>query len=491
MKVALGIAACLASMLCSGFSYGLHQACFKSVFENLAGMDDVYREISTGMDSDYCKLFQEKFGLRPSGNHRLMGHSGFNAGIPFQDPLYAKAYGHLPREEVERFWRDYKRLLVEKVMKMTMVGDSKTARNKAKALTGIIYDLHLLEDHTGRRELTCLQNVEDTAADLQRNIYNLFGHHSDYSRETVSKLKAIVKEVKAMKYPATPMGEKLRNIEMAKRIHRMLEESDMGKALHQLGAKKILRPEIRYVAEGSSSASTSAGVMLDRELLSSQVNVVAQEDPIVKSVSREFKNGTNAYRMKLLFVLSEDDRKAIAFSRALVEQSRSGYVRTDNLQVYRDQVTAFMKAEYEKSGQVLDDLAQRRIASSVDRAFENMKALCGRIGLKTGVWAFAITETGSVCQFASGRIDDGKFAFDTAKNVGSATVVGVAVWGAVVLGATPTGWIVIGVGVGTAVACEWLAGKAEFLAVGDAVTLEDLPLPVPAEVFNRKALFEL
>jgi hypothetical protein len=65
-------------------------------------LEYVYKTISSGIDSkkfklnstsknyglSFVEMFTKKFGSMPSGNHRLIGHWGFEGAIPFNQEPY-------------------------------------------------------------------------------------------------------------------------------------------------------------------------------------------------------------------------------------------------------------------------------------------------------------------------------------------------------------------------------------------------------------------
>ena len=113
-----------------------------------------------------------------------------------------------------------------------------------------------------------------------------------------------------------------------------------------------------------------------------------------------------------------------------------------------------------------------------------------KASISAGVMTLVFTEGITVYKFSRGSISEEEFIKESAKNCGGAIVAGTATYVLVALGATPTGWIVIGTGITTElvyeVAFEWI--YKEFAR--PTISMKDILGYLPTEIQQRTSVFD-
>lgn len=135
--------------------------------------------------------------------HRVYGHWGFAADIPFEHgelketlDRIAVAEGEKARtaaiEKIRAAWHDDARHLI-KISERLIGIDGKAARG----LAGLLYDVHLLGDWQGKK-LGSLQDADAIFADLQKCVHRLFGNNSKAARDLVPYLRNSIEAAQNM-----------------------------------------------------------------------------------------------------------------------------------------------------------------------------------------------------------------------------------------------------------------------------------------------------
>ena len=177
---------------CGGMSFqgsGGHYSDIVAIFEGVKGdnFTDITKIISSGIDSGFPDEFYKVFGSRPRGNHRILGHWGFSGNIPFEKEPYKSALKDYPKDKIVKLWRNYVNQLTKEAM--VKLGLPKA---QAKAVVGIIYDIHLLGDiKPGNKVLAPLPSVQSVSDDLCKNLQRLYGKNSKQVQEIIKQIKNI------------------------------------------------------------------------------------------------------------------------------------------------------------------------------------------------------------------------------------------------------------------------------------------------------------
>jgi hypothetical protein len=113
-----------------------------------------------------------------------------------------------------------------------------------------------------------------------------------------------------------------------------------------------------------------------------------------------------------------------------------------------------------------------------------------RVGLNVGVMTFIFSEGATIYQFARGDITQEDFYWETGKNCSAALLGGSATFVAVALGATPAGWVVMGLGVGTYMICDITFKGLRAAIDGPGFKLEDIMGQFPTEFQKRRSAID-
>lgn len=131
----------------------------------------------------------------PVGNagHRVYGHWGFAAEIPFEHGELKEALARIADlegnearlaaiEKIRAAWQEDAKHLIK--LSEQLVGmDGRAARG----LAGLLYDIHLLGDWQGKK-LASLQDTKAIFSDLEKCMHRLFGNNSKAARDLVPYL---------------------------------------------------------------------------------------------------------------------------------------------------------------------------------------------------------------------------------------------------------------------------------------------------------------
>lgn len=153
----------------------------QDMLEVLLGPEAKSRE-ATALLREFTKTI-DNFSIIKGPNHRMIGHWGFSAAIPVNHgelgaylSEVAATQGEAARlkliEEIRAAWQADAHHLIKLSEKLLGIQG-----RPARGLAGLLYDVHLLGDYQGRY-LGSLQNVDFLLADIEKCLYNIFGHHS-------------------------------------------------------------------------------------------------------------------------------------------------------------------------------------------------------------------------------------------------------------------------------------------------------------------------
>lgn len=106
-----------------------------------------------------------------------------------------------------------------------------------------------------------------------------------------------------------------------------------------------------------------------------------------------------------------------------------------------------------------------------------------------GVMTLVFTEGVTVYKFANGTITEEDFIRESAKNCGASIVVGTATYVLVALGATPTGWVIIGAGITAELVYEVAFEVIDKEFATPLITMDDIIGRLPTEIQQRRGAF--
>lgn len=219
-----------------------HKNDFYKVLEGVSGnnLEEIYKFISSGMDSEnykinpnskkngysFVKEFRKKFGSLPVGNHRLIGHWGFEGAIPFNSEPYKSALAQYPKNEIVKLWQEYVNKVTEFVMKKTGL-----SKKQAKGLAGVIYNTHLLGDYT-TTYIDPLPHPKYIADETLKSLHRLLGNNNSL----VNKIKNEFAKV----------NKKSPRVEYANEIKKILYDNNIGENFHKTYSSFLTEKKITY-----------------------------------------------------------------------------------------------------------------------------------------------------------------------------------------------------------------------------------------------------
>ncbi len=228
----------LLTLQLNAFGLSGHIRDFQEVFEGVSGLEPVYKSISSGMDSIEFKSgnniyqsgllgdFKAKFGSLPSGNHRVIGHWGFEGAIPFNHEPYKTVLANYPKSEIIKLWQSFVKQKIDFVMECTGLPEK-----QAKGLTGLIYNTHLLGDHL-TTYTEPLPHARYIAADIKKNLNRLLGNNNSIAKNVGDEIDAIPKNLTDKEY--------------AIRVKKVLAENKIGKDFYDRYSPKLTEKDIDY-----------------------------------------------------------------------------------------------------------------------------------------------------------------------------------------------------------------------------------------------------
>lgn len=165
-----------------------HKRDIKAVFEGVKGVefDNLIKLTSDAIDTEFPSRFREKFGKLP-GNHRILGHWGFEGSIPFEYEPYKSAFEPYSKKKIAFAWQQL-------VNELTDTATRKTGlpKKQAKALVGLVYNTHILGDWVpGNTIVEPLTSPELIRRDVSKNLHRLFGNNSKFVQAIEAELANI------------------------------------------------------------------------------------------------------------------------------------------------------------------------------------------------------------------------------------------------------------------------------------------------------------
>ena len=111
-------------------------------------------------------------------------------------------------------------------------------------------------------------------------------------------------------------------------------------------------------------------------------------------------------------------------------------------------------------------------------------------GTSAGVITLIFTEGVTVYKYTRGSISEDEFIKESAKNCGGAILVGTTTYVLVALGATPTGWVVIGIGIAAELIYDVAFEHIYKEFARPTITMQDLLGRLPTDLQRRTSVFD-
>ena len=145
--------------------------------------------VTKGIDDGLPGLFRDKMKGPIPGNHRILGH-----GWSFNDSIPERVLGELEnmypgrKREIIDIWRNYVNNLSEEAVKLTGL-----PKPQAKALVGILHDIHLLGDlEPGNTRIDLVLQPKEITNNIIKNAETLFKNNPQFSQEIRERLLKVL-----------------------------------------------------------------------------------------------------------------------------------------------------------------------------------------------------------------------------------------------------------------------------------------------------------
>ena len=268
LQISAILCCCLWSIQLYSFSYGGHLRDFQNVMGGVSGknLNNVYKTISSGMDSktyklnpadrryglSFVRMFEKHLGSLPSGNHRLIGHWGFEGAIPFNQEPYKTALAQYPKDKVVALWQSFVNDTVQKTKDYT-----KLPTTQAKGLAGLIYNIHLLGDYS-TTYTDPLPPPKYIVNDIQKNLNRLFGNNNNLSTKVKTEINAI--------------PQNLPDREYVRRVKEVLNNNGVGEKFYKKYSSILNKRGIRFDDKNIKNSSVVRNSSVKTKHLHSNVN---------------------------------------------------------------------------------------------------------------------------------------------------------------------------------------------------------------------------
>jgi len=413
--------------------------------------------------SSFLNTLRKEFGSIP-GAHRDVAHWGLSGAIPkkFLEDMEKRYPGCT--ERVVELWRQFVITRREAVKQALHLAGPNSDR-AAQAIASMIYDIHLLGDHT-TVATEHLKEVDVWVNDYLKSINRLLGNNNGLSQQIRQEIKRLPKTLTSQERAARILEIlKSHNKEFSERLTAVLKRMGYTGEVCSLdyeALKKITKA--MFGAEGVISQAF--------ELVDDLKQSLAKSKPY-----KMYKGIQTAY-----------DNRLDNWSRRMAEKA---YDTFDN--VYSPDALKSMKGvkDVKKVIGVLQRVEMKDGSSAlvlsipVENFKEGLKA-----GIVAGVVTLVVSEGTTMYQYFHGDITHDDFLWESGKNCADAILTGSATFVAVLLGASPAGLVVLGIGIGSYALCDIVFSNIRKMVEGPTFTLDDVMGELPSEIQRRKTCFD-
>lgn len=415
--------------------------------------------------SSFLNTLRREFGsLSGVGEHREFAHWGMNGSIP-EEFLSAMEKAHPgSKERVVELWRQFVVTRREAVKQALNLSGPNSDR-AAQALASMMNDIHVLGDHTTKATAN-LRTIDNVVNDYMKSLNRMLGNHNGLAQQIKAEIKLIPKGLSNQERAARILEIlKSHNSEFSRKATNVLSRMGYTGDVGSIDYEKL------KAITGTASTSDVARHW-SFQLMDDLKQRLAKSKPV-----------------RLYGGLKESYNCAIdKASRRMAERA---YQTFDN--VYSPAALKSM-TEVKNCRTVvgvlqevtMKDGSQKLVLSiPVENFAKGIKS-----GIGAGVMTFVFSEGATLYQFARGDISQEDFCWESAKNCSAAMLSGGATFVAVVLGAAPTGWVVMGIGIGSYMLCDIAFTEIRRLVDGPSFTLDDILGELPTELQRRKTMLD-
>ena len=413
---------------------------------------DVCKAVN-GCDSALPNMFYKRFGIKLSPrDHRYLGHNLLGGAIPKTsiDYLYEKACSagfQGTRKEfaaiLGRMNAEYKNGVVKLAMKTLGL-----EQKEAESLVHILHDIHLLGDLTPENKVI----------------------------QTIPKFAEIVHDIR-VRAKNLPFKNPAEYAKFIRELDRLLTEA------MKVANKDGIQAAVDYFIKGLRSSKILSGAAREGWGVA-LADGIEGETVGIGLLAKLQKHFPNSKILKKIGSIQEGyDQVVDKAARKMAETAKNNFSR-----IYTPEELKAAKG-VTSTRQVIGTLqevtlrnGEKRLVLSipVENYAKGIKA-----GVSAGVMTFVISEGITAYQFFNGNISEGEFCFETAKNCSASLLTGGLTFVAVTLGATPGGWVVLGIGVGSYMVCDIAFEGLRRCLNGPGFELEDILGKLPTEIQRR------
>ena len=426
---------------------------YKYVFCGLEGdtFDDLLKSITREIDLEFYKILKDYKSI--NRNQKMTEYWGILDGIPFDEELSNVVLIQYDNKEIIREWK----LFINKLIKIS-TEKIDLPENATEGITGLIYDIYLLSERkTGKLTKRSRYESDLICIDIENNLRKLFGHRSDC-------VKLYEKEIKII-------PQDLSTEYRANEIQRILGNCSIGKSLVSKYGKNLATKRITFCETLETNLIEKSYSLIDKKQqeIGYYKDQVKLGDYIEEHMSLHKKSNSFIESVNRTRAIQKIGQKSVKdFKEYLQVKFVPGVV-----QAVENNGTKVKILSLPIYGDITVNLATKGAAAVVS-------------GSTAGVMTFICMEGATVYKFCKGDITDDIFIRDTLKNIGVGVAVGTAVLVTVALGATPEGWVVLGVAVGVSIVADLVFEKimTEFYDTPQ-ITMDDITAVLPTDMQRR------
>ena len=376
--------------------------------------------------------------------HRRVLHWSFDAPIPEEFLTALEEENGIPREVILNWCKKQNTIITAKAMRLTGL-----PKAQAQAFAALIGDIHILGDLIGVENST-MQSLLDynTLLTPEKVVDSLCRHLKTLRVEDVNKIRkqlmkvvkkhGAMKDVSQIKTCASELMDEIKNLKLGDKTYAQYEKT-LRETAQRIQKLNRLRS---YLAKSKLGClSSSVANVYDKSL-----------EGMAKAMLEHAEKCGKIYTPEKLKALGVTEVKKVV-----------GTLQEVTLQDGTKKLVLSVPIETMKTGL--------------------------KTGVATGVMTLLFDEMRTVYGFSQGKMTEADFQRETIGNCGKALIEGTAVFVAVILGASPHGWVVIGVGLGTYILCDIVyKGICQWID-GPGFELEDIIGELPTEIQRRQTAF--
>lgn len=447
---------------------------------------ELYESISSGIDNELPRRFREVIGSVP-GNHRILGHGWtLNESIP-NDTINLLVSRYPGREqEIIKIWSGLAR-------EWNMLAIAKTGlpKEQANALASLIYDIHLLGDlEPDNKMIEAVLNYRHLFNSIKKSSKILFYDKPQYAKLICERIDGVLSSTSNPQLAAQLANDQLRELHLGTMLEsiyggklKISYSIDRAVTANTKNAMRRMRDILPESTENQQFARLFSGMMTPQPI-PTNINDIQ----VVKGVLRKVENdGRKALVLELPFQFSVEQRAASSVAKKLILGKGYDKLTPEFLESVK---ASAKKAAIGASQQTGADLGAAEADVIADKAVKWSQISPKNAALKSGLITFVISEGISAYRYYESDLTEKELMFETVKKATSALAVGGATYCLVALGCTPTGPIVIGVGIGLAMITDFAFDKIKEEYFDPGFSLEDIIGGIPENLRARRTIWE-